>query len=322
MLYFIRHNDGFSVVEKPPHMGVIYPFISISADQKVKLIDQRDPCDSYKLVVSQCYNPSLLKSNLQKAIRRRNIQEALITAKQLLLQEPDTLLRRLSIIMCEDCLLHPSLFQEIVWLMAALSKGYKFRLDDCQNVIRFVGACLISNGRYNLMVDDLPIDENPFDPLQFSFMLRISYGGMKGDLEFMKRLQNRVANNTLPLHSEIIYADFLSICAFDHTKHIIREAVDFHVFPSMCMLTKVPKEAIWHNRSSYNVRNYVGLEGEAAAALDDKMRAMWPLSADENTRIEEFTDSILSGISPFAQQPIEKQLRLTEFVIRSYNKKN
>eukprot|EP00041_Stephanoeca_diplocostata_P001807 m.21517 g.21517 ORF g.21517 m.21517 type:complete len:543 (+) comp12448_c0_seq2:506-2134(+) len=66
---------------------------------------------------------SLLKSHLQKCIRRSRADLACKTAQHLYRMAPLQLLRRLPIIMIEDVVLHASL-PVLMWLLAAAGKGY------------------------------------------------------------------------------------------------------------------------------------------------------------------------------------------------------
>jgi len=314
MLYFVRGADGFAVAEKPPD-GVIYPEIAFSADQKVKLVDTRAPFTSYKFPHALSYMPSLLKSNLQKAVRRRHIEEAFATTKHFLAQDAGELLRRLPIIMCEDTMLHPRLFLEIVWLMAAVSKGYALSAADCQMVMDFVGAALSAPSRYNIGLGGSGVP-NYSDPLHLAFALRISYGGMKYDEEFMERLLSRIAGGELAVHADLITVDYESVAAFDVERHLLREAVDFHCFPAMLTETGVAKAAIWHNRSAPNVRSFIGLGGPTVSEEEAEARAKWALSEADIAVLEEFVDRRIAGLRGRNVAPAPKQLRLTAFVKR------
>jgi hypothetical protein len=199
--------------------------------------------------------PSLLKSNLQKAVRRRQSAAAFATLKHLLAQDANELLRRLPVIMCEDTLLHPRLFIEVVWLMAAASKGYALTLEDAQILTDCVAACLAAPAQYNLAAEvAAAVSATSDDPLGLAFRLRIAYGGMKSDMAFLGRLQNRAAAGELPLHTEAFEStEFTKIPAFDVDAHLILEAVDFHCFPKMVEATGVAKKAIWFHRSALNM---------------------------------------------------------------------
>jgi hypothetical protein len=316
MLYFVRGAVDFTVCTVAP-AGVIYPEIALNADQKVKLVDQRPPCVSYKFPPVRVYAPSLLKSNLQKAIRRRHGEEAFATAKHLLAQDPNELLRRLPVLMNEDAQLHPRLFQEIVWLMAAVSKGYRLCGADCQRVVDFVGACLSAPCRYNLHVGASGTRIHAEDPLQLAFLLRIAYGGMEFDVGFLTRLAERVGTGELPTSDEVLCVEYERVTDFDPERHLLPEAIDFHCFPSMPAETGVPKLAIWHGRSAWNVRPFVGLEADAGARAIQEGVTEWPLSDRHLTAIEDFVETTvarLRGKPP--SPPMAKQMRLTGFVKR------
>jgi hypothetical protein len=70
-------------------------------------------------------HPGLLKSMIQKGVRRRLVLKVMKLTRQLALENPMELLRRMMIICLEDAMLHPSL-PIIAWLMVALAKGYIF----------------------------------------------------------------------------------------------------------------------------------------------------------------------------------------------------
>ncbi len=317
MLYFIRESTGFSVALRPPAAGVIYPEIALSTDQKVKLVDLRPPSTTYKFPGVRVYMPSLLKSNLQKAVRRRHIEEAFVTTKHFLAQDAGELLRRLPIIMCEDTMVHPGLFMEIIWLMAAVSKGYQLSGADCQRVMDFVGACLSTPSRYNILAsaDTPPLRPEMMDPLQLAFALRIAYGGMKFDTDFMGGLLGRISD--LSSHLDFMACNYEEVGAFDVERHLIPEAVDFHCFPAMISETGVRKEAIWYNRSAKNVRPFTGLGAVEGAEREAAGAAEWPLSDADAAALDDFVERTVAGLRGRAPPaPAAKQMRLTSFVRR------
>lgn len=65
----------------------------------------------------------VLKSMIQKAIRRQRPHQATMLAMELSDKSWSDLLRRIPIIMLEDAALHPDL-PLLVWLMVADSKNY------------------------------------------------------------------------------------------------------------------------------------------------------------------------------------------------------
>ncbi len=73
-----------------------------------------------------CMAPSLLKSILQKAVRRRQVPQAMKAAVQLWYHPsagPEHLLRRLQVIAVEDSVVHAAA-PALAWCMLAVAKGY------------------------------------------------------------------------------------------------------------------------------------------------------------------------------------------------------
>ena len=320
MLYFVRSNTDFQVHTKPPPTGTIYPEI-VLGDQVMKLVDQRKSGTSYKFASVSVILPSLLKSNLQKAVRRRAVAAAYASMKHLLAQDANELLRRLPVIMCEDTQLHPRLFMEVVWLMAAVSKGYALTFEDAQIVTDCVSACLSAPAQYNLAVDVTKQPRPDQDPLFLAFSLRIAYGGMKSDMEFLGRLQNRAVAGELPLHTcNFEPVAYMSIPPFSLDAHLLSEAVDFHCFPKMIEVTGVAKKAIWFHRSAPNVRPYTGIGAKEAFEVEEAGKVAHPFDKHDEEAVEDFVAQTLGRLkgrpaTVVAVKP--KQMRLTGFVIRS-----
>jgi hypothetical protein len=80
--------------------------------------------------------PGVLKSALQKAIRRGKCAEAARLAHALLTANPAEALRRLLVICVEDALLHPTV-PLITWFMLSQSKGYVLGAEANAAVARF-----------------------------------------------------------------------------------------------------------------------------------------------------------------------------------------
>jgi len=254
----------------------------------VHIADQR-PYSSHNETFHCEYNVSVLKSNLQKCVRRRCVAEALATARQFLYQDPNEMLRRLPIIMCEDAMLCPSLFCELVWLMAAVSKGYVLNADDGGVVLRAVQTALDAHGRYNLdVVEEAP--EGPVegnDATDLAFRLRIAYGGMMGDAEMLERLRFRFATGTLPcVAASTTHGD---VERFDPRRHLIPYAIDFHCFPGLLKANPyLTKGAVWWHWSSLNVRSPVGDGAEAVVEAEAHHRSIHVLAPYGRTTLETF----------------------------------
>ena len=128
---------------------------------------------------------SYLVSHLQKSIRKMKHTKSVQTAKHLIDLDISSLLRRLPIIMFEDVIPHTSI-SIIVWLMIAVSKGFKVKTVMVQwllGVIYFLSSCEEHDPVKKIKRIQLDkIQENT--PLK-AILLRISYGGMDGDMKMM-----------------------------------------------------------------------------------------------------------------------------------------
>jgi hypothetical protein len=167
-------------------------------------------------------NVAYLKSHLQKCIRKQNDTWALPTSYHFMRLDEIEMLRRLPIIMLEDVFLHES-FTTIIWIMIAVSstkfKMQKYIYDYIYGVIYVL--CNIDK-KDNITFDDDDDDDDyaandandknkdkdkdeistiidsysKYDlkdseiSLLYSIHIRISYGGMEGDLKFLEKVAN------------------------------------------------------------------------------------------------------------------------------------
>ena len=145
----------------------------------------------------------VLKSILQKAIRRRKALPAVRVAMELADKSLGDLLRRLPIIMFEDSMLHPSL-PLLTWLMAAHSKNFEpgvFLLTKVLCAVYEMSSCpwhdrlKESESTPIKSTDGLTFDSfhkpgihhllEDHDVYTWSMLLRIRYGGMGCDLQML-----------------------------------------------------------------------------------------------------------------------------------------
>ena len=97
--------------------------------------------NKYKKNINNKFNKKqipLLKSNLQKCIRRSKEDKSLNTGLTLLCLDENELLRRLPIIILEDTILIKN-YTFLIWLMCAVSKGFKLNdifVNRILNIIR------------------------------------------------------------------------------------------------------------------------------------------------------------------------------------------
>ena len=136
------------------------------------------------------YDVPILKSNLQKCIRRSKVKKAVRTTRLLLEIDPNSLLRRLAIIYIEDVILD-NYFTYIVWFMVAVSKEYILSNYDKLLILNIVENLAKSKIKENLEKDEQIDYTNYFKNMNqnilnnnyntiWSLILRNKYGGMKG----------------------------------------------------------------------------------------------------------------------------------------------
>ncbi len=157
----------------------------------------------------------VLKSMLQKSVRRRDPERAARLAVRMMTMSLTDFLRRLPIICVEDVGLHPEL-SCVVWLMAAVSKGYRpplcllefclaFVTDLCATPVRDIyGPCASqsaarlaktahrpsttgeqgSSGVSLLTLRSLP--QGAKRTTLVALLMRASYGGMRWDVAMLE----------------------------------------------------------------------------------------------------------------------------------------
>ena len=145
---------------------------------------------------------SFLKSHLQKSIRRQKYLQALKSTKEMLLLDKNAFLRRICIIIFEDVKLK-KYFMNFVWLMVACSKGYILEEYHLDFIFKYIyDLCLekefddynteeeetILKTAVSKFIDKVNMNKNISEEnkdILYCIALRISYGGMGGDLDML-----------------------------------------------------------------------------------------------------------------------------------------
>jgi len=231
----------------------------------------------------------LLKSNLQKAIRRCHNNIAIQSAIQLIHLDKIQFLRRLPIIYIEDVCLMDS-FPMVVWLMMA-DKHYTLTsididillhcvngLCECKKVIAKYSGSKAEGIRENSgervssefgCIDEPIMKKYTHEYLEnmenhtelLSIYYRSQYGGMDGDMRMLEdAIEYYIANPHSIERTHYGSIDFDQISNMDI--EILVEAIDFHPFPHMLSILEkrvrldkmVIKEYIWNAESGYNIR--------------------------------------------------------------------
>lgn len=236
-------------------------------------------------------NLSLLKSQLQKCVRRELLDLSIKTCVSMISLEKDDeqyglyeLLRRMTIIMIEDVFLSQS-FTVLVWYLCALSKGMYMNNKAIKNILTvcygMISHRVRDNAWENIVLTEnicLPklLTKKGFDGMEnilWCLQFRKSYGGMHGDLILLDKLTylwyNRCAKNDflcgyLKLKSRAFVGDEIMIPL--KKNEIIIEAIDFHCSNIISQVKEISasydsdflQKLMWDYQSSYNSR--CGLE--------------------------------------------------------------
>jgi hypothetical protein len=216
---------------------------------------------------------SFLKSNLQKAVRRRQVDIGLRTAKTLMKMDPTQFLRRLPIILCEDIGMH-ACFSGLVSLMVMVGKGYKLQKRD-KNYIYGVIRWMCSSSKqipperiekfdYKNLTKDVWNDmDMARKSVLMALYIRMNYGGMSGDMKMLKFWMKHVMSRGEFWTDVIQPKSSYDIPNFNFDTDTLDCAIDFHVFPDLIgnvhnnhsQFTKGQiKKAIWFCMSGPNYR--------------------------------------------------------------------
>jgi hypothetical protein len=210
---------------------------------------------------------SLLKSALQKCIRRQNSELALRVCKTMLTMSPTSLLRRLVIILCEDVLPEPQPLMALVWLYAASLKGYQLRIKDADYIL----SCVKAHCIYDAYVPPKLLDETVIDThstTDAAEAIQLYTALTQFTLQFDRKMMNGVFKYLNGPAQETKVTVALERGLFDETPHITLDeyplyGIDFHnargCLPYLAAVCKTTdqdaiKRTLWLKRSGVNTR--------------------------------------------------------------------
>lgn len=226
--------------------------------------DDSEPFEPYDTSLPQL---SLLKSNLQKAIRRQEKEVALHTTMKMIYHGGIIeLLRRLTIITWEDVVLN-HYYPAIVWLFVAVSsKSYQITNNDVIFIHSYVAyLCDLDeiteyDGSYQ---NTTPFPQLCYDTMALSLFIRLQYGGFESEKCAMNHLIHRILQHDVFIsQKEMTMIEPYELIMVD----ILDAAIDFHCFPSMLkqvhmrlpFLTEESiRKAIWNFDSNINRRQSI-----------------------------------------------------------------
>ena len=232
----------------------------------------------YEIKAQVPFSPSLLKSAIQKSVRRGDVDKAIRAAKSLIqLNEVDAL-RRLMIIPIEDCLMPPNYDKLAAMLMKVSAKGGNSLTEDEKSltlsIIGDVARCKWRDLDVGNPDDEegkeyamQPVQGNKENDLINALLYRARAGGSRWDvpmLNQMSRVWNRrFAQKTWDIEKlrsyftgEEIKWDEVPYATVDD---IMLEAVDFHCSGILYMLLKVDWiKYLLRKEIPFNKRGWLG----------------------------------------------------------------
>lgn len=150
--------------------------------------------------------PGQLKSALQKNVRTRRKEEAVMVAAALMRKDFVQFVRRIMIIVLEDSLLHPD-YPFLSWLLLATSKGFvpdMLLMEECLRIVWEVASCkwrdsepidaLLHSKDTNsdakpvsVNIGTVSVDCMESTPAELvrAILCRARFGGMSGDMKML-----------------------------------------------------------------------------------------------------------------------------------------
>jgi hypothetical protein len=260
------------------YLDTVFITSTIDLENDYKLVISSDL--AYKNVYEQIikydepiqviYNKSLLKSNLQKAIRLSKTNIAVITAFNLIKIDFISFIRRFIIIAIEDVGI-PDNLDWLVWLMVSYP-NYEINNDIIQYLLlTVISLCEYKEPKVNNEYSLINIEFESFNLLDnldnkyiISLYIRRCFGGMKCDMELINSYINTIKQNKkiniIPIKlRKLILTRNISL------NDIILSSIDHHCFPDMIYSiynsinrkidANLIKKLIWIYSSSINLRN-------------------------------------------------------------------
>jgi hypothetical protein len=251
----------------------LYGYVSKNIDNSDPFIDLSEV--SKKTDYIEYTNISLLKSQIQKCVRQGKHCQAIRSSFHLMRLNFTEFCRRFPIICIEDSSIHLNL-NIIYWFMMLGNTNIltKIHIRYILGLVLEISKSKNLDGDYsNINIDKFNLREEWFylETINcknkrnrlFGLLVRISYGGMNGDMRLFKRTYIKFKNiNVEPYmickHNSIKITRYLPL--YD----ILPESIDFHCYPKI--LEKINKlfpefdiqtikKIIWENSSRINIRN-------------------------------------------------------------------
>ena len=245
-------------------------------------------------------NVSLLKSQLQKCVRRKHTELAVLTGWTLMKLDFEQFIRRLAIIMNEDVYLHTDVLPVIVWITSACTHGYQPSLKVVMWLLGVIkGMCeteyydptTISHTKHDnfnyTKIDTEQLTEHEITFL-YSLLFRRSFGGLPNDIVMMNNslcewhtrfLEKTVDYETIQTRDFVVEYVCPPVDVELTNNHILISSLDFHVYPNILDLIFVRFENVLNDY----VRDVMKIDG-FHVSQDDIKGMIWHFSSGINVR--------------------------------------
>lgn len=277
-----KPNYDLKISEEMPSQNNYKILFSTKENIIFGIVNETETETTFTNIINNNKYNLLLKSNLQKAIRRKNTFIASLSAIEMIKCEKATdLLRRLSIISFEDLKLN-KYYPQIVWFYVALINKYELTNNDVNFIwsyVKYLCGIDISNDWENLIFEQTnsPIVINNFKNNKYCMALyiRLQFGGFDEEKKIMQNLINCIKYNDILIYEKDLIIEEYSLCA-DVRMTYLESSIDFHCFSKMPekILIKIKadkyyddkkypldeqliKEYIWKFDSNLNVRKTI-----------------------------------------------------------------
>ena len=267
--YFCRTNDGIIHTKNKPTTGNVIGKLKLKKiGYYLYIVDQSNSSKIFNKKAFTKIPMSVLKSNLQKAIRRGKTDIALKTACLILIKSPREFFRRISIIYLEDVSMD-NFFSIIIWYMCANVKGYQLKYKD----VRWLLGCVkhlsnksdawIPENTTELTINNVRdnILNGNFDNDLLPLVYRYEFNGFDGELKLILNYIQNYQNKTIIEQFELVNPSKYYL--FERSD-LLKSAIDFHCsslieyllnkYSNSDWTEEFLKEIIWIHRSSINYR--------------------------------------------------------------------
>jgi hypothetical protein len=291
------------------------------------------------------YPVSLLKSAIQKNVRRGRVKEAVKCTKSALESDLHNTLRRLPVIVLEDALLHPEMDFLVHMIKNSSNNDYQLTEKHAQKICEIIAQSAATNKRDEFLfvnqdaqeADNWHTYEEGMDHKEKSLVKSLAYRGSIGGLQFDVRLFKEMANAwamrfaSAKWDIEKVKSFFPEVIDFEYTElgyaqreDIPIEAVDFHCSPLVHILLRKDyvieklnehypewgnKDAltkvIWTMRAGVNTKTQIHLE-EPVDWMDCKYKED-PCGDEHRHKLEDIMQTVKEEADSIANWFLDKK---------------